>query len=68
MHERTRYDLAIFWLIFLGCAIGAFLGGNYGFSELTNRADATFIGLLIGALTALLFYGLLSLITSSLRR
>ncbi|WP_272879509.1 hypothetical protein [Rothia nasimurium] len=44
------------------------MGGKYGFSGLVDRADAAILGLLIGALAALILYGLICLVADSPRR
>ncbi len=68
MYNRMQRDLGIFWLTLLGCVNGAYFGGKYGFSGLVDRADAAILGLLIGALAALILYGLICLVVDSPRR
>lgn len=68
MRNRVQNDLAIFQLTLAGCFAGAYFGGKYGFSELANRADAAVIGLLIGALIALIFYAVVALLVNTPRR
>lgn len=68
MYRRIRHDLAVFWLTLSGCVNGAYFGGKYAFPDLTNRADATIFGLLIGALIALMFYTFVYLLVISSRR
>lgn len=63
-----RNELAIFWLTLSACLNGVYFGGKYGFPGLVDRVDAAILGLLIGALAALILYGLIFLVVYSPRR
>lgn len=68
MHKHYRDGLAIYWLTLSACLNGAYFGGKYGFPGLVDRADAAVIGLLIGALIALIFYAVVALLVNAPRR
>lgn len=68
MRNRMQRDLGIFWLTLSCCVNGTYFGGKYGFSGMVDRADAAILGLLIGALAALILYGLICLVDYSPRR
>lgn len=68
MHKHYRDGLAIYWLTLSACLNGAYFGGKYGFPGLFDRVDAAILGLLIGALVALILHGLIWLVVYSPRR
>lgn len=68
MYNRMQRDLGIFWLMLSCCVNGVYFGGKYGFPGLVDRVDAAILGLLIGALAALIFYGHICLVVYSPRR